>query len=673
MTQTVKAFPSHVPRRPIVRLPLIPLLIVLAGLGLPSRTLADQITLIDITNTVWRFNDHGDNLGTPWRAVNYPAEANPPWTNGIGLFGVDTTVRVPPLYPAPFQTPLVLGAGRITYYFRTRFIIAQDPASNIVHVTAYIDDGAVFYVNGIEVNRIRLPTDPVLYNTTAQLANPEGVPFDFDIDPTNLVLGTNTIAVEVHQQNESSSDVVFGLQMVATGTLAPTILDPTQPADRTVNQGQPTTFFVVGSGIPAPDYRWYFSNSNVSNLLIPGANGSTYTIAAVGPEHAGNYYAVLSNSLGTATSRVAVLTNILDTTAPYVLYALGDPNQETILLPFSEPPEPTSATDAFNWAVDTTDGSGSLCSDRGICVNSAFLDNGTNLYLQTEMRDPSRSYIVRVASAIPDPFGNQLPEGTLIPLATFPVNLISSTNSWRYEHSGTDLGTNWVTAAFSDAAWSNGPAPLDVFRATAETSEPHCRNDGMLPGTGELVGTCLLSLSNAANTAQYSTAYFRTRFNFSGDAAHSVLSLTAVIDDAAVFYLNGTELARVGMPDGPLTYATLANRTVGNAGPEFLTLAPRGLVQGENVLAVEVHQDSLFSADLTFGLSVGAIVPSLVAAPQLSSSLAGGNITISWEPAVGQLQSATEVGGPWSDVTPSQPPYTEPATGARKFFRVAVP
>src|SRR5437867_6347336 len=318
LTQTVKAFPSHVPRRPIVRLPLIPLLIVLAGLGLPSRTLADQITLIDITNTVWRFNDHGDNLGTAWRAVNYPAEANPPWANGIGLFGVDTTVRVPPLYPAPFQTPLVLGAGRITYYFRTRFIIAQDPASNIVHVTAYIDDGAVFYVNGIEVNRIRLPTDPVLYNTTAQLANPEGVPFDFDIDPTNLVLGTNTIAVEVHQQNESSSDVVFGLQMVSTGTLAPTILDPTQPADRTVNQGQPTTFFVVGSGIPAPDYRWYFSNSNVSNLLIPGANGSTYTIAAVGPEHAGNYYAVLSNSLGTATSRVAVLTVILDTTAPYV-------------------------------------------------------------------------------------------------------------------------------------------------------------------------------------------------------------------------------------------------------------------------------------------------------------------------------------------------------------------
>jgi hypothetical protein len=197
----------------------------------------------------------------------------------------------------------------------------------------------------------------------------------------------------------------------------------------------------------------------------------------------------------------------------------------------------------------------------------------------------------------------------------------------------------------------------------------------VLPATGEPVGTCLLSLSNAAGTAQISAAYFRTRFNFSGDAAHSVLSVQAIIDDAAVFYLNGTELFRLGLPDGPVSYATLANRTVGLAVPEFRELAPRGLVQGENVLAVEVHQDSLLSADLTMGLSVTAIVPALVVTPQLSSALSGGNITISWLPAVGRLQSATEVGGPWTEVSPSDPPneHTEPAVGARKFYRVAVP
>src|SRR5262249_22292888 len=139
-----------------------------------------------------------------------------------------------------------------------------------------------------------------------------------------------------------------------------------------------------------------------------------------------------------------------------------------------------------------------------------------------------------------------------------------------------------------------------VFRASAETPEPHCRFDGRLPLTEDLVGTCLNTLSNAAGTAQYSAAYFRTRFYFSGDTAHSVLSIQPIIvDDGAVCYLNGSELFRLGMPDGPVSYATLANRTVGLAVPEFRELAPRGLVQGENVLAVEVHQDSLFSADLT--------------------------------------------------------------------------
>ncbi|HEU0010285.1 MAG TPA: hypothetical protein VFT34_10770, partial [Verrucomicrobiae bacterium] len=307
-------------------------------------------------------------------------------------------------------------------------------------------------------------------------------------------------------------------------------------------------------------------------------------------------------------------------------------------------------------------------------IMSAIIESETNVVLTTtDPRDPTRRYIVRVASAIPDVFGNELPANTLIPVASFLVDVISSSNSWRYEHSGTDLGTNWANAAFSDAGWSNGPAPLDVFRATADRPEPHCRIE--LP-IGDPVGTCLLSLSNAAGTAQISAAYFRTRFYFSGDAAHSVLSVQPIIvDDGAVCYLNGTELFRLGLPDGPVSYATLANRTVGIAMPEFRELAPRGLVQGENVLAVEVHQDSLLSADLTFGMTVKAFVPSVVEAPRLSSALSGGNITISWAPGVGRLQSATEIGGRWDDVPPSDPPnpHTEPATGALKFFRVVVP
>ncbi|HEU0010932.1 MAG TPA: immunoglobulin domain-containing protein, partial [Verrucomicrobiae bacterium] len=353
----MKAPYSHLPRQPLTGWLLISLFMALAGLALPSRAPAqNQLTLIDITNTVWRFNDSGTNLGTAWRAASYPAETNSGWSTGTGLFGVDTTQAFSSLYPAPIHTPMVLGAGRITYYFRTRFLLPQDPASNVVEVTLWADDGAVVYVNGTEVARVRLTNDPVLFDTKAQLATPEGLPLLFTNDPTKLVLGTNVIAVEVHQQNENSSDVVFGLQMVATGTQPPAILDPTEPADRTVNQGQPTTFSVVGSGIPAPVYRWFHNDRIVTNLdinnqpFITGADGPTLSIAAVRAEDAGNYFAMLSNSLGTATSRVAELIYLADTNPPYVLYALGR-DFVRIELPFSEVPNFDSATDAFNWVV----------------------------------------------------------------------------------------------------------------------------------------------------------------------------------------------------------------------------------------------------------------------------------------------------------------------------------
>jgi hypothetical protein len=667
LSQTVKTPPSLVLCRPIVG--LLPLLLVLAGLVQPSRAVAEETTLVNLTNTVWRFNDSTNDLGTDWRAINYLQETNADWKTGTGLFGIDTTVRpapLPPVYPAPFVTPLVMGAGHITYYFRTRFLLPQNPASNIVQVTAYVDDGAVFYLNGVEISRVRLPTDPVLYTNRAELANPEGVPVTFVIDPARLVLGTNILAVEVHQQNENSSDVVFGLQMVATGTAAPDILDLTEPANRTISQGQSTTLSVVGSGIPTPTYSWYRNG-----VLLPMANGPTYTIPSAGEADDGNYYAVLANSLGAATSRVAVVTVNLDVTPPSILYAVGRPNLTDIFLPFTEPLDPLAGPDVFNWFVVAADGS----SPRGLALREAYLTDQTNLTLVTiDQRDPMKSYIVSNGFGIPDLFGNELPASTMTPVAIFPVELISGSNSWRFEHSGTDLGADWIVPSFNDSAWSIGPAPLDAFRATAETPAPQCRQDGLLPQTEIPVGTCLNSLSNAANTAQISTAYFRTHFNFSGDAHHTVLNIQALVDDAAVFYLNGEELLRLGLPEGPVSYSTLANRTIPNPLPEILELGSGKLVQGENVLAVEVHQDSLFSADLTLGVTVSALVPSVTVttAPRLTAGLAGGNITISWTPAVGRLQSALEVAGPWEDVPPANP-HTEPATGARKFYRVVVP
>ena len=107
------------------------------------------------------------------------------------------------------------------------------------------------------------------------------------------------------------------------------------------------------------------------------------------------------------------------------------------------------------------------------------------------------------------------------------------------------------------------------------------------------------------------TFYFRRHFNLSANPATDdiTLEITTLINDGAVFYLNGTEVMRLGMPGGAISYSTLADRTVNNPITEGPFIIPSdNLVTGDNVLAVEVHQASSNSNDIWFGLMLDANV-----------------------------------------------------------------
>jgi NAD(P)H-hydrate repair Nnr-like enzyme with NAD(P)H-hydrate epimerase domain len=71
-------------------------------------------------------------------------------------------------------------------------------------------------------------------------------------------------------------------------------------------------------------------------------------------------------------------------------------------------------------------------------------------------------------------------------------------------------------------------------------------------------------------------------------------------------YINGEEVARSNVPLGEAGYRTLAVSAVVNADElAFIDFAisPR-LYRGPNVVAVEVHQQSLNSSDLIFDLAL---------------------------------------------------------------------
>ena len=100
-------------------------------------------------------------------------------------------------------------------------------------------------------------------------------------------------------------------------------------------------------------------------------------------------------------------------------------------------------------------------------------------------------------------------------------NLITITDTWKYDQSGIDLGTAWRAPGYSDSSWPAGPALLYV----EESALPAPKNTPLVLGRR--------------------TYYFRTSFTFSGNPATvESLRLSAVIDDGAVFYLNGSEIYR---------------------------------------------------------------------------------------------------------------------------------
>ncbi len=85
---------------------------------------------------------------------------------------------------------------------------------------------------------------------------------------------------------------------------APTITG--QPTNRTVLVNQMATFSVTATGNPAPTYQW---QNAATSANIPGATSASYTTAPTMIADSGStFQVVVTNSLGSQTSRVATLT-----------------------------------------------------------------------------------------------------------------------------------------------------------------------------------------------------------------------------------------------------------------------------------------------------------------------------------------------------------------------------
>ena len=150
-----------------------------------------------------------------------------------------------------------------------------------------------------------------------------------------------------------------------------------------------------------------------------------------------------------------------------------------------------------------------------------------------------------------------------------------------------------------------GPFAVTGWAAGANTLDFLWSNAGPDPNPGgfrvKWDATAQPILANTTLPANPVTTYFRQKFTYNGNPASAYrLLLNYIVDDGAVFYLNGTELHRVRVTGSP-TSATLADSDV--VYPKFsgvLEVPVSAFVPGENTLAVELHQAGAGNADAFF-------------------------------------------------------------------------
>lgn len=189
--------------------------------------------------------------------------------------------------------------------------------------------------------------------------------------------------------------------------------------------------------------------------------------------------------------------------------------------------------------------------------------------------------------------------------------IVAYQSDWKYLQNGVVQGnTGWAAPTFNDGSWAKANAPF-----------------GFGSNTGYTYNTTLQRGPN--NMApNYPVFYFRKTFSVGDVSAYGRLRLRATLDDGIIIYIGGVEVARKNMtPYGADGYA---GATVGNPLLTIDTLISTSVLKnGNNVIAVELHQTGYSSSDIYFDAQLEGQAVTLFRYPYLQLP-SHNRITVCW-------------------------------------------
>ena len=169
----------------------------------------EPTTLLPL-GSIWKYLDNGSDQGTAWRSPEFDDSQ---WESGPAELGYGDDDE---------QTEVGYGDStnnkHATTYFRTTFDVEDSSQVTGLELRLLYDDGAIVYLNGVE-----------LYKTSNMISNMAYDEYTVDGDdtpdedevfrvtdlPSSLLIdGVNTLAVEIKQGDDSSSDISFNLAVI---------------------------------------------------------------------------------------------------------------------------------------------------------------------------------------------------------------------------------------------------------------------------------------------------------------------------------------------------------------------------------------------------------------------------------------------------------------------------
>lgn len=504
----------------------------------PDEVILEVVRLIE-ADASWRFNESGESFDASWANSAHPVGGN--WKEGPGALGFES--KIDEFIGTPLVKPTSNDPYVVTHYFERQIEIAPDMLSRIAQVSVehLIDDGAVFYVNGVEVLRVNMPAGAVNFESLASSGEEAEWLTASGLNTTTLVAGSNLISVETHQNSRGSSDVAFGL------TLDVALKPPPMEADALAG-------LVLSEASGADDSPFKVELTNTSATAIDAGG------------------IVLSVSGDADREAVVPLTTQLQPGQSWILELEADTpvsNQDRLFL---YTPDRDSVIDARQVA-------GSL---RALVTEGEFKGRWLRPESPT-FGNAANAFALEENIVINEVFYHAYPErgSPATPPVVGDAVLSPLDSQWRYFEnvSGEGLPAGWAGESHLD--WPTGAALLG--REPTALDEP-----------------IRTPLSFSRPQISY---YFEQEFDFDGDA-ESGISLRHLIDDGAVFYLNGEEIGRFNMPSGAILPTTLANQSVGNAERALSEFPDARPVPGTNRLSIEVHQSNIGSSDIILGAEI---------------------------------------------------------------------